>query len=94
MTDDILDKKPVSKKLVAGAGTSVIAFTSIVFAYIDSKSDAIQTRLDTDSAHVRQYVDARNIDLEKKLDRIESVLVRIDDRIYEIIKSQNNKQGE
>lgn len=85
-------KKGFSKKLAAGAGGGIIAFTSIVFAYIDNKTEAINQRINDNAYHAKEYIDKSNKDIDDKLNRIESVLVRIDDKIYEIIKSQNKKE--
>ena len=93
MADDSEDiKKGFSKKLAAGAGGGVIAFTSIVFAYIDNKTEAINQRINDNAFHAKEYIDKSNRDIEDKLNRIEYVLVRIDDRIYEIIKSQKKQE--
>jgi hypothetical protein len=85
-------KKGFSKKIAAGAGGGIIAFTSIVFAYIDNKTEAINQRINDNAFHAKEYIDKSNRDIDDKLNRIESVLVRIDDKIYEIIKSQPKQE--
>lgn len=93
MADDGEDiKKGFNKKIAAGAGGGILAFTSIVFAYIDNKTDAINQRINDNSVYSKEYIDKSNKDIEDKLNRIESVLVRIDDKIYEIIKSQPKQE--
>lgn len=75
-----------NKKLIAGAGVSISAFTSIVFAYIDTKTEAISDKVTAYAAYNREYIDHRNNAIEKRLESIENVLTRIDDRIYNLTK--------
>lgn len=83
------DETPkVSKKILAGAGSGVIGFTTVVFAYIDSKIDDVNMRVDDRYNAVQTYVDARHTSVEEKLNTIEKLLVKIDDRIYELTKTK------
>ena len=87
------DIKPaVSKKIIAGASGTILAFTSVVFAYIDSKTSDLDKRIEDKYTSTRDYVDSRHQEVQHKLESIEKLLVRIDDRVYLINKNQ--KQGE
>ena len=74
----------ISKKLLAGAGSGILGFTTVVFAYIDSKIDDVNKRVEDKYASTREYVDIRHSAVEDKLNKIESILIRIEDRIYKL----------
>lgn len=78
----------LGKKIIIGAGSGVVGFTSIVFAYIDSKTSAIELAMNDKYANVRQYVDDRHNEVKDKLENIERLLIKIDDRIYELTKKE------
>lgn len=91
MSEANQDDKPTifkNKKLMAGAGGGVLAFTSVVFAYIDGKIDDVNKRIDDKYAHVKEYVDTKHTNVDEKLIKIENILVRIDDRVYELTKTK------
>lgn len=78
-----------SKKILAGAGGGVLAFTSVVFGYIDSKIDDVNKRIDEKYGVVREYVNEKHINVEQKLNGIENILIRIENRVYELTKTKS-----
>lgn len=78
------EPKFLSKKWLAGSAASVTAFTSIVFAYIDSKTDALDRKINDKYESTKTYVDLRHSEVQGKLENIEKILFRIDDRVYAI----------
>ena len=88
MAEDDNAKPLVNKKMLVGASGSVLAFTTAVFAYIDSKTNDIDKRIEDKYEMTRQYVDSRHADVQNKLESIEKLLIKIDDRVYEIKKNQ------
>ena len=78
------EPKFLSKKMLAGGAMSVSAFTSIVFAYIDSKTSALDQKINDKYEATKTYVDLRHSEVQGKLENIEKILFRIDDRVYAI----------
>lgn len=92
MADEIEDSKPgINKLKIAGASGSILAFTTVVFAYIDSKTSDIDRRIEDKYEMTRQYVDSRHSAVQNKLESIEKLLIKIDDRVYEIKKNQRGE---
>ena len=85
------EKLPMNKKIIAGASGSILAFATAVFAYVDSRTSDIDKRIEDKYIATRDYVDSRHSEVQRKLESIEKLLLRIDDRIYEINKQ---KRGE
>lgn len=78
------------KKILTAFGailTLATTFTSIVFAYIDKRTDALDKRIDEKYSSAVQYVDVKHQFVESKLENIEKLLLRIDDRVYTIKKN-------
>lgn len=67
----------LSKKILTGIGTVLISFATGVFAYVNQ-------RVDDKVEGVKEYVDVKHTAVEDKLNKIESILMRIDDRIYQL----------
>lgn len=82
------EPKKINKKMLAGASGGIMAFTTAVFAYIDSKIDDVNKRVDDKYTMTKDYVDTRHTEVQNKLESIENVLIRIDNRVYELTKNQ------
>jgi hypothetical protein len=78
------------KKMLVGASSGVFAFTTAVFGYIDAKTDAIDKRIDEKYQSTMTYVDLRHNSVELKLNEIQTILIKIDDRLYKL----NQNKGE
>ena len=76
----------VSKKMIAGASSGVIGLATLLLTYIDNKIEASNKLVEQKYMNVKEYVDLKHNGIENKLTRIESLLVKIDDRIYELTK--------
>lgn len=90
MVDEI-ERPKINKKMVAG-GAGIIgiitAFTSIVFAYIDTKTSSLDRRIEDRYAATKEYVDLKHDEVRGKLENIENLLIKIDDRIYQLNKNK------
>jgi hypothetical protein len=78
------------KKMIMGASGGVFAFTTAVFGYIDAKTDALDKRIDEKYQATMEYVDLKHNIVEQKLNDIQAILIKIDDRLYKI----NQGKGE
>lgn len=76
------------KNYFIGGTASIGAFTSIVFTYIDAKTDAITIQLKAELDNNRDVNLEKINAINKQLDNIESILVRIYDRIYNLTKGK------
>lgn len=81
-----------SKKIVAGASSGLLGAATLLFTYIDSKIEASNQLVEQKYINMKQYVDDKHSNIEHKLSSIENLLVKIDDRIYELTK--NKSKGE
>jgi|CXWL01.1.fsa_nt_gi ATP-dependent protease HslVU (ClpYQ) peptidase subunit len=87
MADEVQDVQNVlNKKVIAGASGGLIGIASLFITYIDSKLEASTLLVEEKYKNMKIYVDAKHEIVETKLDKIEHLLIKIDDRIYEIIK--------
>lgn len=77
-----------NKKILGAAGGGVLGFTTVVFAYIDSKTDMLDKRIDDKYVEAKAYVDTKHDAVKDKLNKIETILVKIDDRVYELTKKE------
>ncbi len=77
------------KKLFIGGTASVGAFTSVVFTYIDAKTDAIAEKVSIEISHIKETSLERTEQMDKKLDQIHDILIKIDDRVYNLTKRGN-----
>lgn len=74
----------LSKKILAASGTIIISFATAVFAYIDSKINDVNRRVDDKYKSAQVYVDVKHSAVEDKLNKIETILIRIEDRVYQL----------
>jgi hypothetical protein len=90
--NDVAEVKTNNKKMIAGASGTILAFVSVVFAYIDSKTADLDKRIEDKYIATRDYVDSRHAQVQNKLESIEKLLIKIDDRVYLINKNTHTEE--
>ena len=86
---DINISKKILATIGASAGAGITAFTTMVFAYIDTKVDDVNKRVEDKYVSVKEYVDTRHSAVEDKLSKIEGILIRIEDRVYKLKQKED-----
>lgn len=80
------------KKKLAIGGSGAITLLGLIFGYVNGETADLTLVMNDKVTEVRTYVDLKHQSVEKRLETIENLLIKIDDRLY--IIRQNQKQGE
>ena len=71
----------------AGLGTAV----TLIIAYVDAKTSALEKSLEEKNRSVYSYIDTKHSEVNTSLGQMMKVLDRIDDRVYKLNQSIRNR---
>lgn len=76
-------------KKIAGGTLGLGATISLVLAYVDQKTSAIEKSIDEKNVAVYRYVDVKHQEIKSGLDRMNDTLDRIDNRVFNLYQTVN-----
>ena len=88
---DIKSSLVRKSKFLASAGGGVAAVITLAFSYVDSKVTEVNDRIDSKVSETHSFVDSKHSGVEARLENIEKLLLKIDDRIYELSKNKGTR---